>query len=94
MFILRRYTGENHEVNTVLGNSYNLVRKDVNFDEFKRAYTAYSDGLEWDEESPITNTIYTFIIYNNGKDIVPLHRPSTYYIMTENGATFANLTFK
>ena len=94
MFILRRYTGENHEVNTVLGNSYNLVKREVDFDEFKRAYTAFTEGGNWDADSPINENIYTFIIYNNGKDIEPLYKPSTYYIMTENGATFANLTFK
>jgi len=94
MFILRRYTGENHEVNQCLGDSYNLVRKEVNFDEFKKAYTSFAEGLEWDEDNFISNKIYSFIIYNNGADIIPLYRPSSYYIMTERGNTFANLTFK
>lgn len=73
MFILRRYTGEQREVNQDLGNSYHLVRRESDFEDFKRTYTTMTDGLDWVEDDT-TDKIY--------------------YIMTENGATFANLTFK
>jgi len=94
MFILRRYTGESSEINQSLGDSYVLVKKDVNFDAFKETYSIFTEGGSYDLDSPISDNIYMFIVCKKGSEVIPLYRPSTYYIMTENGATFANLTFK
>ena len=88
MFILRRITGEGHEVNQVLGKEYHYVDGIRNETEFEKALNVYGGTKE---ENP---SIYAFLTLENGKEMLPLHRPSTYYIMTENGATFANLTFK
>ena len=47
--------------------------------EFEKAYK------ELDDDSI---TIYAFV------NSIPLYRNSSYYIMTESGKTFSNLTFK
>lgn len=92
MFILRRITSEGNQVNICLNQSYNLVLKETNKEEFNKAAVAWSEGIT--DYIGIDQTIYGFIIYNDGKDISPLYLPSSYYIMTGNGDTFSNITFK
>lgn len=89
MFVLRRITGEGHQVNECLGQSYHFIDKESNKEDFERTYEIYNGGSPEREEC-----IHAFLTYDEGKEIKPLYRPSKYYIMTENGKTFANLTFK
>lgn len=85
MLILRRITGEKAEINTVIGNGYILVNSLSNKDDYEKLLK------EW---KALADDIYGFVIYNNGVSIMPLYKKSYYFMMTENGATFANLTFK
>lgn len=95
MFILRRYTSEHNEVNESLGDSYNLVKKEINPEEFNRTYKIWAGvGEDLIEDNLVTDGIYMFIIYKDGREIIPLHKASTYYIMTENGKTFSNITYR
>jgi pyoverdine/dityrosine biosynthesis protein Dit1 len=86
MFILRRITGDGNEVNICLNESYHLILQD-NSEEFAKTLKV------WDESSTEAK-LYGFIVYNNGKDIEPLYKPSTYYIMCSDGKTFSNITFR
>jgi len=86
MFILRRITSENGESNTFLGEMYNFVHFVHQPEEFERSKEIW--GVEDDKE------IYAFINYNAGEKLFPLYKNSSYYIMTDRGATFANLTLK
>lgn len=86
MFILRRITGEGNQVNLCLGDHYNLVEEHQT-EIFKNTLEIFGSGND-------DGIIYAFLVYNMGGDVHPLYRPSTYYIMTESGKTFANLTFR
>lgn len=87
MFILRRITSENVEINTSLDIEYVLVTKERNPKEFQETAGTLELG---DEE----RDVYGFITFNGGKDIMPLYIKSKYYIMASDGKTFDNITFK
>jgi hypothetical protein len=91
MFILRRMLGEEGvESNTILGDSYNVVYKDSNPGQFRKAYeTVYGppktgDDNDWDK-------IVAFIEFQSGQQIQPIYRGQPSYIMTPGGATFSGL---
>ena len=85
MFVLRRLTSQNAEVNTVLGDSYNLVDSERNPEDFEKSL----EILKCDR-----NDVYAFIIYRNGSETLPLYKKSVYFIMMSNGQTFSNITHK
>lgn len=99
MFVLRRITGESNECNTCLGESYTYVAKERNESEFYRTYQVHL-GNDADTEvtqslmDSLEDKIYAFVVSENGKEVIPLYRPSSYFIMTSNGKTFDNLTFR
>ena len=86
MFVLRRITSENNESNTSLGDSYHLIDAQRNPEQHKKAI----ETLRVSE----AEGIYGFIAYKSGQKLLPLYKKSTYFVMTENGATFANVSFK
>jgi hypothetical protein len=86
MFILRRITSENIEINTCIGNYYVFVSRERNTDEFKRTIKL------WSEDD--TEDIYALITYDDGESIMPLYKKSYYYIMASDGRTFSNISFK
>ena len=83
MFILRRITSENVEVNTVLGESYNLIDAERNPKDFDKSLGV----LKCDKDD-----VYGFISYNEGCKLTPLYKKSVYFVMMSNGQTFANIT--
>ena len=84
MFILRRITSENQEINQVLGSKYNLIVKEFQELEFKRALKTLMK-IEHDED------IIAFAVFNEGSSFVPIYKKSTYFVMTSDGNTFDNL---
>jgi hypothetical protein len=87
MFVLRRITSQNVEINTSLGDYYVLIDKVRNPKE-------YQETLEMQFQVKEDPDIYGFITYENGSKIEPLYRKSSYWIMGINGQTFANVTSK
>lgn len=86
MFILRVYTAkEKVESNTILGKSYNLVRKTENPIEFERILNDLFSRLNED-------VIYAFIIYDQGAEFRPLYKDQHNYVMTDSGKTFSNVS--
>lgn len=88
MFILRRITSEGNELNDCLGDRYHLVLKERNQEEYEKALKV----LKWKDDEEL----YGFIIYSKGNEMIhyPLYKKSVYFIMTETGKTFANISKK
>lgn len=85
MFILRKINSRGVEMNFSLGESYTLITKEHNPDEFKDMVK--SGGVLDDA------IIYGFV---SGKD-AKIHQLSSQqrsYIMTESGETFSNVSLK
>lgn len=87
MLILRRITSEGFESNTVVGNEYDIITEVQHTEKFIET----KDLLQIDNSE---GKIFGFIIYKKGSEISPLYKKSSYYMMTESGSTFANLSFK
>lgn len=85
MFILRRINTEGLECNMCLGEDYIVTRKAENKERFESLAKAWSCG---------TDEIYAFITSDNATKMQPLYKKSRYYIMTENGKTFSNISFR
>lgn len=86
MFILREITKEKTEVNTCLDIEYVLVLREKNKEEFKERTKLWSDDDLKD--------LYGVVCFEDGNSIIPLHKESSYYIMTSDGKTFSNISDK
>jgi hypothetical protein len=89
MFILRRITSDQVEINTCLNSEYVLTLKEKNSKEFEKTIKS----LKFDNAEDIKD-IYGFVTFNDGSSIMPLYKKSFYYIMTSDGNTFANISLK
>lgn len=78
MYTLRRIDGKNIESNTLLGNEYVYVNKDINKSEYLRICEAFGYGDE----------CFGFVL-SNGKTI-PLYTRSRYFVMI-GGKTMSTL---
>lgn len=89
MFILRRITSEGNRMNLCLGNHYYDILKESNKKEFDRV----CELMKWKNDDP---DLYGFVSYDTSSGNVnhPLYKKSNYFIMTESGKTFDNLTFR
>lgn len=99
MYTLRRVLkGSGFENNKALGASYSLVsREQKTGGEFNKAMAVYfgkeiGDKLS-DEQIYEGNNIHAFVSDENGR-LTPLYKNDSYYVMTDSGKTFSNLTFK
>lgn len=84
MFILRRISSKDLQANTCLGLGYVLVLKEENNEEFKERTKL------WDEDD--LKDVYGIIAFEDGSLIMPLYLKSSYYVMTSDGKTFANVS--
>lgn len=84
MFILRRISSKDLQANTCLGLEYVLVLKEENNEEFKERTKL------WDEDD--LKDVYGIIAFEDGSLIMPLYLKSSYYVMTSDGKTFANIS--
>ena len=90
MFILRNISN-GLESNTILGDSYNLVEKERSPEEFFKAFDNWEGAIVPRNNESST---YAFILYQEGSKMYPLYKNQDNYIMTSDGKTFKNLTFK
>lgn len=72
------------QANTCLGLEYVLVLKEENNEEFKERTKL------WDEDD--LKDVYGIIAFEDGSLIMPLYLKSSYYVMTSDGKTFANIS--
>jgi len=88
MFILRQIS-EQTESNYLLGKSYNLIEAERHPEEFQRTLKIWGNGAVIPEEA-----VYAFIIYDDGAELFALQKPQCNYIMTSDGKTFSNITWR
>jgi len=97
MYTLRTVK-DNIQNNECLGKDYQVIERDSNYNEFQKGYSNFHNKqhvADLDTESDnFSQQTYAFIIFNKGSEIVPLYKDRKNYIVSENGKTFSNLTFK
>lgn len=95
MYTLRKITKNNYETNINIGNQYGVVLRETNYEEFKKTFEMFFKEQHVadlnEESSEYSKKCYGFIL---GEDTYPLYKNQFNYIMTENGKTFSNLTYK
>jgi hypothetical protein len=91
MFTLRTaFTDCNKFRNNFLGNDYELffkVNEDLE-DEFNYYFKELFPTPELNEKECV------FAILYNSEKLIPLYKHHKYYIVTEKGKTFGNLSYK
>lgn len=90
MFILRKLFKEQDknqytESNQIIGDNYSTVTE--HNEGWEHLISSYTD-----EE--VKDKIHCFLVYDNGASIIPLYKKQGAYIMTSDGKTFSNLTFR
>jgi len=97
-FILRKVLNDNTQTNIVLGDQYQLIERDTNYDEFSKAFEVDFGKFhvaDLDPESDnFTKNCYAFLVINEGSKFIPLYKGQFNYIMTDSGKTFANLSYR
>lgn len=85
MFVLRTINQDGIERNQFIGNDYSFFSKECNEKEFDELANAINcDNCE----------CYAFINFYDGGKTVPLYKNCENFIMTSDGATFSNVSFK
>jgi hypothetical protein len=97
MYTLRTVTKRNKQINTIIGNTYSVVDRDSNYEEFsdifKEVFQSNHVADLDSEATEYTKNCYGFI-QTTLEVTIPLYKDSTYYIMSETGKTFSKLTYK
>lgn len=95
MYTLTEIGKDNVQTHDYLGYGFSVVDKEKSPDEFLKAYMAYAgENVTGITIENIEEPIFSFVISEGGKEVFPLFFLRRYYIVTENGKTFKNLTFK
>lgn len=96
-FILRSVFSDRTEQNKSLGGEYQFIHREINYSEFSNMFNALYERThvaDDDSEADInTKQIYAFVVYDGGNTI-PLNKDIAYFIMTDGGKTFSNLSYK
>ena len=96
MYTLRTITGNKTQVNKLIGNTYSLVHRDESYDEFSDMFFnifGVKHVADLDENSnDFKKNCYGFLSIDINETI-PLYKDLSYYIMTESGKTFSNLSY-
>jgi hypothetical protein len=97
MYTLRKIVA-NKQHNELIGNEYVLIEKETNYEAFSTAFeTCFGTNHRSDGDSESTQyskDCYAMLICKGGGEFIPLFKTQSYYIMTESGKTFANLTYR
>jgi hypothetical protein len=97
MFTLRRISQSSGvQMNQVLGDSYTLIDRERNYDDFCISFenyfkTKYVPNLD-EKSDDDSNRVYAFIC--TGSLVQPLYKNQGNFIMASNGKTFDNVSFK
>ena len=85
MYTLRFITNDNVEVNYSLGINYKVVDKEKSPKEFEKNMNI--------AEAINPKDVYKFVVNEDGSHIFALYKNGIYYIMTDNGKMFDDLSF-
>lgn len=95
-FILRTVTEGNREINQLIGNTYSFVDRDFDYtefcDSFEKAFGRCHVADLDETANEHTKNVYGFVLWYG--ESIPLYKDHNYYIMTESGKTFSNLSRK
>ena len=86
MFVLRKIFGNGVENNYALGEHYQLILKETNSLEFDSLSKQVFDSQD--------DECYGFVVGEDIKSPIALWVCQKNYIMSDNGNTFANLTYR
>lgn len=82
-------------MNQALGDGYTLVSRHESYEEFRRSFEAMFGKPHFadndDNADDDTRNCYAFV--GNGPLLQPLWKNQKAFVMTENGATFANISY-
>ena len=86
------------EFNRILGNQYSFIHRDYNYRSFCESYKFAFGKDHVADNDPLADDFskkcYGFIVDDRGCITHPLYTDSEYYIMTANGKTFDNISYK
>jgi len=95
MYTLTQIAKDGFTSHDYLGYGFGVVNKEISPEYFLKSYLAWSgENDNPNAEIDINENIFAFVISEGGKEIFPLYKNQQYYIVTENGKTFKNLTLK
>lgn len=93
MYTLRRISSDDVEMNKNLGDSYTVIDKEKNPDDFVLNLIEYfSVKRDTKDFDFYVDRVYKFIVGQYGIYIQPLYKGQQAYIMTSDGKTFDNLS--
>lgn len=98
MFTLRVFNAEGIESNQILGSTYTVLNRETNYEQFADAFEKafgrphVADGCETSNE--FTKSCYAIVIGIEGSYMRPLYKKQQNYIMTSDGKTYDNVTYK
>lgn len=96
-FILRTVYSDRTESNKILGSDYQFIHRELNYNEFSNMFNATFERTHVSDNDPEsdknTKQVYAFVVYDGG-NVIPLSKDLAYFVMTEGGKTFANLSFR
>jgi len=96
MYTLRMVDSNQKQTNQLIGNIYSLIDRNSNYNEFSgnfRMLFGKSHVADLDENSDEhTKNVYAILDFMG--DMIPLYKDTAYYIMTESGKTFSNLSYR
>lgn len=88
MYTLRVIYGDGTEVNIALGQHYTVVKKEISQEMFDKTIPFAN------AQTVVQEDTYAFITSEGGRSIHALHPGAHYFVMTDSGKTFSNLTLK
>jgi hypothetical protein len=86
MLILRTILETKEENNQELGSNYRIVKKNDSEDKFNDMLAFVNVNSEYEKE------VYAVVSASDSSVHIPLFNRNKYYIMTDSGKTFANLS--
>lgn len=96
MFILRTLHEDHTQTNYTLGDRYNMIDRDSNYDQFSDIFKqviGIDHVADLDETSnQKTKLCYCFV--GIAPNYIPLWKNNKNFIMTDSGKTFANISYK
>ncbi len=95
MYTLRIVSDNGVQTNQALGQHYTLVHRFASSESFRGTFKDVF-GMLHSADSTDQDSIncYAFLRSEGGAITIPLYMDERYYIMTESGKTFANLSYR
>lgn len=97
MYTLRTITSSGLQSNRLIGKAYAIIYRDESYDEFKDVFKKTFNKphvADLDETSDDDTKQCYAIIIEDGSIFRPLYKKQKNYIMTSEGKTFDNVSYR